>query len=102
MSAEVRSPPAIASDSELKRKINHDFAKFGTDARKEIAARHGLRVVRGKTPVPDMRIEYERPDGEMERVDLELVTEHYRSCTEKQSLNLRGQLDFREMAAPAK
>lgn len=62
----------------MKRKINHDFAKFGTDARKEIAARHGLQVVRGKIPVPDMRIEYERPDGEMERVDLELVTEHYR------------------------
>ena len=25
-----------------------------------------------------MRIEYEKPDGEMTRVDLELVTEHYR------------------------
>jgi hypothetical protein len=71
-------PVRVVLDFELKKRINHDFAKFGTEARKEIATRHGLRVVRGKIPVPDMRIEYERPDGEMERVDLELVTEHYR------------------------
>jgi hypothetical protein len=71
-------PVRVLLDFELKRKINHDFAKFGTEARKEIAARHGLQVVRGKIPVPDMRIEYERPDGEVARVDLELVTEHYR------------------------
>jgi len=71
-------PVRVVLDFELKRKINRDFAKFGTEARKEIAARHGLQVVRGKIPVPDMRIEYERSDGEMTRVDLELVTEHYR------------------------
>jgi hypothetical protein len=71
-------PVRAVLDFELKKNINRDFAKFGTEARKEIAARHGLRVVRGKIPVPDMRIEYEQPDGEMARVDLELVTEHYR------------------------
>lgn len=71
-------PVRVLLDFELKKRINHDFAKFGTEARKEIAARHGLRVVRGKIPVPDMRIEYEKPDGEITRVDLELVTEHYR------------------------
>jgi hypothetical protein len=71
-------PVRVVLDFELKKRINHDFAKFGTEARKEIAVRHGLQVVRGKIPVPDMRIEYERPDGEMARVDLELVTEHYR------------------------
>jgi hypothetical protein len=71
-------PVRVVLDFELKKRINRDFAKFGTEARKEIAARHGLRVVRGKIPVPDMRIEYEQPDGEMARVDLELVTEHYR------------------------
>jgi hypothetical protein len=71
-------PVRVLLDFELKKRVNHDFAKFGTEARKEIASRHGLRVVRGKIPVPDMRIEYEKPDGEMTRVDLELVTEHYR------------------------
>ena len=71
-------PVRVVLDFELKKRINHDFAKFGAEARKEIAARHGLRVIRGKIPVPDMRIEYEMPDGEMTRVDLELVTEHYR------------------------
>jgi hypothetical protein len=71
-------PVRVLLDFELKKRINHDFAKFGTEARREIAARHGLRVVRGKIPLPDMRVEYETPNGEMARVDLELVTEHYR------------------------
>jgi hypothetical protein len=34
--------------------------------------------VRGRVPVPDLRIEYETRDGEAARVELELVTEHYR------------------------
>jgi len=106
-------PLRILLDFELKRRINHDFAKFGTEARREIAARHGLRVVRGKIPVPDMRIEYEKPDGKMARVDLELVTEHYRgrSVAEKvlagfslytargEGDRLRRVLDQRELTA---
>jgi hypothetical protein len=68
----------VILDYELKRKINRDIARFGTTARKEIAERHGLRVVRNKIPIPDMRIEYETREGEMDRVNLELVTEHYR------------------------
>jgi hypothetical protein len=71
-------PLRVILESELKKRINQDLAKFGTEARKEIAGRHGLRVVRGRIPLPDVRIEYERPDGEVARVDLELVTEHYR------------------------
>ncbi len=68
----------IVLDYELKRKVNRDIARFGTTARKEIAERHGLRVVRNKIPIPDMRIEYETREGDMARVNLELVTEHYR------------------------
>jgi|SRR5581483_5999718 len=68
----------VILDYELKRRINRDIARFGTEARPEIAARHGLDVVRNKIPVPDLRIEYETRDGEMARVNLELVTEHYR------------------------
>jgi hypothetical protein len=77
--------PRVILDFELKRKINRDLAKFGRDARPEIARSHGLRVVRGRIPVPDVRIEYEKPNGEMARVDLELVTEHYhgRSLADK-------------------
>jgi hypothetical protein len=70
--------PRVILDFELKRKINRDLAKFGREARPEIAKSQGLRVVRGRIPVPDVRIEYEKPSGEMARVDLELVTEHYR------------------------
>jgi hypothetical protein len=68
----------IVLDYELKRKVNRDIARFGVTARKEIAERHGLRVVRNKIPIPDMRIEYETREGDMARVNLELVTEHYR------------------------
>ncbi len=70
--------PRVLLDFELKRKINRDIAKLGANARPEIARRHGLRVVRGRIPVPDLRIEYENPAGEAARVDLELVTDHYR------------------------
>jgi hypothetical protein len=68
----------VILDYELKCRINREFAKFGTEARQEIAARHGLEVVRSKIPIPDLRIEYELRDGEMARDNLELVTEHYR------------------------
>jgi hypothetical protein len=73
--------PRVVLDVELKRKINQDVAKLGRDARPEIARHHGLRVVRNRIPVPDVRIEYEQPNGEMARLDLELVTEHYRGRT---------------------
>jgi ribosomal protein S25 len=69
----------VILDYELKRKINREIARFGTAARPEIAARHGLQVVRNKIPVPDLRIEYETRGGDMARVNLELVTEHYRA-----------------------
>jgi hypothetical protein len=70
--------PRVILDLEMIRKINQDIAKLGRDARPEIARHHGLRMVRNRIPVPDMRIEYEQPDGQMARIDLELVTEHYR------------------------
>jgi len=73
----------VILDSELKKNLYRDLARAEQrgspgDAKSEIAERHGLRVVRGKIPVPDLRIEYETPDQEHTRVDLELATEHYR------------------------
>lgn len=68
----------VVLDYELKRIINRETARLGTTARPEIAARHGLQMVRNKIPVPDLRIEYETRGGDMARINLELVTEHYR------------------------
>jgi hypothetical protein len=68
----------VILDYELKRKIDRDVANLGAQAQAEIAARNGLRVVCDKIPLPDLSIEYEDSQGEMARVHLELVTEHYR------------------------
>jgi DNA-binding MarR family transcriptional regulator len=46
---------------------------------REWAAEHGLPVVNGRVQFPDVRIEYERPDGERAREDVELATGHYNS-----------------------
>jgi hypothetical protein len=71
----------VILDYELTRKVNRDLTHFGTDARPEIARRHGLRVVGTKIPIPDLRIEYETGGGERASVNLELVTENYRGAT---------------------
>jgi hypothetical protein len=105
--------PRVLLDFELKRKINRDIARLGANARPEIARFHGLRVVQGRIPVPDLRIEYETPGGEAARVDLELVTDHYRgrSLSDKikagfslytprgEADRLRRVLDQRELTA---
>ena len=73
----------VVLDYELKKRLYHDLAKLGkernsADSKRAIAERHGLPLVRGKIPMPDVRIEYETRDGERVRVDLELATGHYR------------------------
>ena len=73
----------VVLDYEMKKRLYHDLAKLGpgrasSEQKHLVAERHGLQVVRGKIPVPDMRIEYEAHDGERARVDLELATSHYR------------------------
>ncbi len=80
----------VVLDNELKKYLYRDLANLGkernsADGKHAIAERHGLQVVRGKIPVPDLRIEYETRDGERARVDLELATGHYRGrdLTEK-------------------
>ena len=76
-------PLRVLLDYELKGNLNRDRARLGNqkDDRQEIerlAERHGLAVVNGKIPLPDMRIEYQTPDLELKHVDLELATRHYR------------------------
>ncbi len=108
----------VILDYELKKRVYHDLAKLGphresTAKKKEIAETHGLQLVRGKIPLPDLRIEYETREGEMARVDLELATEHYRgrNLAEKvragfsiyahaqDAAGLRRVLDQRELTA---
>jgi hypothetical protein len=73
----------VVLDYELKKHLYRDLAKLGedrnsADGKHAIAERHGLQVVRGKIPVPDVRIEYDTRDEERARVHLELATGHYR------------------------
>jgi|SRR5882757_1325704 len=73
----------VVLDYEMKKRIYQDLAKLGKDRnspahRGAVAERHALKMVRGKIPLPDVRIEYETRDGERARIDLELATGHYR------------------------
>ena len=56
-------PLRVILDYELKRDLNRNLAKLApekdnAEAKELIAEKHGLRVVDGKIPVPDVRIEY--------------------------------------------
>jgi hypothetical protein len=46
--------------------------------REEIAEQYHLKVVQGKIPIPDLRIEYADQEMMAQRRDLELATDHYR------------------------
>lgn len=76
----------VVLDFELKRNLYRDLAKLKAlppeqqeEERERIAESHGLTVVNGKIPLPDLRIEYEARDGQQTRVDLELATQDYRA-----------------------
>ncbi len=69
---------------ELMQSINRRLAKLRslpqaeqTQDKQQVAEAHGLTVVGGKIPLPDLRLEYEGPDQQLAKVDLELVTSHY-------------------------
>jgi len=56
-----------------------NFGTQGSPGRKEVAKGYHLKVVSGRIPIPDLRIEYvNENDNEIQRRDLELATEHYR------------------------
>ena len=50
------------------------------DAIERWAAERDLPVVGDSVRFPDLRVEYERPDGTLAREDLEIVTENYRGA----------------------
>ena len=74
----------VVLDYELKTELYRalskiDPAKNPDYERIYIANRHGLKVVDGKIPIPDLRIEYETETRDIEHIDLELATREYRS-----------------------
>ena len=76
-------PVRVLLDYELKRNLNRDLALLGPDQgnpdrKSEVALKHGLRVVNGKIPIPDLRLEYESSEFEVRHVDIELATRDYR------------------------
>jgi len=76
----------VQLDYEMKQELYARLARASRDTtrnletlRKEIAERYHLKVVSGRIPIPDLRIEYvNENENEIQRRDLELATEHYR------------------------
>lgn len=74
----------IVLDYELKREYQSFLNRRDkrTDAtldedRQAFAREHTLPIVDGHLELPDLRLEYEGPDGALSYRDVELVTEHY-------------------------
>ena len=85
----------IVLETDFRRFINRRLSKIchlgqseQLEHKQAIAQELGLRVVNGKIPIPDLRLEYEGPNHEQGKVDLELVTENYH----------RGNLAFKAQA----
>jgi len=95
----------VILDYELKRNLNRELAGLGphqltNEAREQIAERHGLALVNGKIPVPDMRLEYNTADMEHRHVDLELATRSYRPRALAEKANAGFSLYSRREDAP--
>ena len=76
----------VVLDFELKKNVNRQLANIQNLSptererrRHEIAEAHGLKIVKGKMQIPDLRVEYESREQEQCRVDLECVTGHYKA-----------------------
>jgi hypothetical protein len=76
----------VRLDYELKDELYSRIARASKSRhqsqqaiREEMAERFHLKVVDGKIPIPDLRIEYvNENDSQLQRRDLELATDHYR------------------------
>ncbi len=76
----------VQLDYEMKQELYARLARASQDKtrdpetlREEVAERYHLKVVSGKIPIPDLRVEYVKEnDNEVQRRDLELATDHYR------------------------
>jgi hypothetical protein len=83
----------VVLDYELKRDYQRFLGELNRERRRgqrdsesfdrevaEWARRHDLPVVDDQVLFPDVRIEYERPDGERKVEDVEVITPHYRGA----------------------
>lgn len=93
----------VILDFELKRSVNHKLAKLQSlpapeqsERKREIAAENSLPIVNGKVALPDLRLEYEGPDQELAKVDLELITGDYHA----KGLKAKAQTGFAMYALP--
>lgn len=76
----------VVLDFELKKNVNRQLAKIQNlspaDRERErlrIAQEHGLKIIKGRIQIPDVRLEYESQEQEQCKVDLECVTGHYKA-----------------------
>jgi hypothetical protein len=94
----------VQLDYEMKDELYSRLARASQDKarnprtlREEIAKDYHLKVVEGKIPIPDLRVEYIREiDNEIQRRDLELATDHYRP----QGLSEKARAGFQIYAKP--
>ncbi len=76
----------VKLDYEIKDELYSRIARTAKDkgrkpeaVREDVAERYHLKVVSGKIPIPDLRIEYvNENDNQIQHRDLELATDHYR------------------------
>jgi hypothetical protein len=95
---------AVRLDYELKDELYSRIARASKSRqqtqqsiREEMAQRYHLKVVDGKIPIPDLRIEYvDENDGQLQRRDLELATDHYRP----RGLSEKARAGFQVYARP--
>jgi hypothetical protein len=92
----------VVLDYELKQKVYSPLAKAKrlppldyARLQAEVARQNGLTVIEGKIPLPDLRIEYETPEGDLAHVDLELATGHYHGA----ALQAKAEAGFKMYAA---
>lgn len=78
----------VVLEFELQETVNRRLANIKSlspqdlaNEKNKIAQEHGLTVVQGKIPLPDLRLEYEGPEQQITRLDLELVTTNYHRDT---------------------
>jgi len=83
----------VVLDYELKRDYQRFLGQLNRERRRgerqsesfdrevaEWARKHDLPVIDDQVHFPDIRIEYERPDGERRVEDVEVITPHYRGA----------------------
>ena len=89
----------VVLDFELKKELYRALSRIqpdknARDDRISIASRYDLKVVNGKIPIPDLRIEYEDECRNTHRLDLEIATRDYRP----QGLGEKGKAGFHMFA----